>query len=158
MKLYANTDIGQKRQINQDTFFINQYSDNAGFAIVCDGMGGQNAGNIASEIACKSITDLMIANDLSLVPKEEIKDFLISVISQGNLLVYEKSLENDDYFGMGTTLVLALVIDKNAYIAHIGDSRAYISNDKGLIQITKDHSLVQELLDNGTITNEEAFN
>lgn len=149
--LGIETDVGNKRTLNEDS--VGYYEeDDFGIFVIADGMGGHNAGEIASKIAIDTIIEYVInhKNDRS---EEEI---LNEAILSANRKIYRESLLNESCNGMGTTLVGAFVRENNLTMVNIGDSRGYILKDGQLIKITKDHSLVQELLDNGTITNEEA--
>lgn len=142
MKMYGATDIGLVRETNQDNFYI----DTAGkWAVVADGMGGHNGGETASAMAVEEIKKSM-SQGVGL--KES--------ISNANTLVYKKSIDNPQLMGMGTTVVLCEVLGGRVNIAHVGDSRAYLYKDHKLKQITKDHSIVQQLIDSGTITQEQA--
>jgi len=142
MKIYGATDIGLVRATNQDNFYI----DTAGkWAVVADGMGGHNGGETASTMAVDEIKKSM-SQGVGL--KES--------ISNANTLVYKKSVDSPELYGMGTTVVLCEILSGRANIAHVGDSRAYLYRDHKLIQITKDHSIVQQLIDSGTITQEQA--
>ncbi len=155
MKLYGMTDKGLKRSMNQDVFYTHKFSDNAGFAIVCDGMGGENAGNVASAMACDIVSKNIIENENQILTGCNIDEIIVDAISKANVLIYKKSLEEATYKGMGTTLVLTLIVNSVAYIAHIGDSRVYHYKNGNLNQITKDHSRVQELLEQGKINRDE---
>ncbi len=149
--LGIETDVGNKRTLNEDS--VGYYEeDDFGIFVIADGMGGHNAGEIASKIAIDTIIEYVInhKNDRS---EEKI---LNEAILSANRKIYRESLLNESCNGMGTTLVGAFVRENNLTMVNIGDSRGYILKDGQLIKITKDHSLVQELLDNGTITNEEA--
>ena len=157
LELYGKTDVGLKREMNQDVFFVYQLSEQVGFAIVCDGMGGPNGGQVASEMACNTISTRLMESD-NIVDKtdEEIKSLVISATSEANMEVYKMSNIEPGYKGMGTTVVFALRINQKVYITHIGDSRAYVLRGGKLYQITKDHSMVQELVEQGKISAEEA--
>lgn len=165
MEIYGLTDIGQRRENNQDDFYIKKIDDRVCFAIVCDGMGGQNGGQLASKIACETIVAhlLELGDELKTQKEnpdesvEDIKSMMIRGMSKANMAVHEASLVDDAYKGMGTTAILVVVIDDLAYVTHIGDSRVYILNDKKLSQVTRDHSVVQELVDQGELTKEEAL-
>lgn len=147
------TDIGNKRTFNEDS--VGYYEgDDISVYIVADGMGGHNAGEVASRMAKDIVIDYVVSHQEASDMKETLKE----AINSANLKIYKESIINDDCKGMGTTMVVALVRGCDLIIANIGDSRAYILNDNGLTKVTRDHSLVQELLDNGTITGEEARN
>lgn len=142
MKMYGATNIGLVRATNQDNFYI----DTAGkWAVVADGMGGHNGGETASTMAVEEIKKSM-SQGVGL--KES--------VSNANTLVYKKSIDNPELMGMGTTVVLCEVLGGRVNIAHVGDSRAYLYRGHKLKQITKDHSIVQQLIDSGTITQEQA--
>ncbi len=155
MKLAGNTDIGKLRTENQDRFCIGQFSSTAGFALVCDGMGGASGGATASALAMQSMQeDLHTA--LADCKEGFEKAYLTKIMEKANLAVFQTALQQPDLAGMGTTAVCALVKDGQAFIAHAGDSRCYLLRDGGLVQLTRDHSYVQGLVDYGTITLEEA--
>lgn len=142
MKFYGATDQGLTRPTNQDSYHID--ADNC-WAVVADGMGGHNGGETASTMAVDIIKSVMEKGE---DPKE--------AILQANAQIYEKSLGNKELLGMGTTIVLAVVQDQKATIYHVGDSRAYLVKKGKLKQITTDHSIVQQLIESGTITKEQA--
>ena len=142
MKMYGATDIGLVRATNQDNFYIDK---DMKWAVVADGMGGHNGGETASSMAVEEIKKSM-AQGVGL--KES--------ISNANTLVYRASVENPELMGMGTTVVLCEILGGRLNIAHVGDSRAYLYRGGSLKQITKDHSIVQQLIDSGTITEEQA--
>lgn len=157
MNIYGKTDIGLKRETNQDVFYTHKFSEQIGLAIVCDGMGGQNGGNVASKMACDIISQrFKECGNLAFLSEEEIKSLIISATSEANIDIYKTSNLEPGYKGMGTTVVIALVINSKAYIAHIGDSRIYLLKNDKFKQITKDHSVVQELIDQGKISQDEA--
>ena len=140
MKITAKTDKGIVRANNQDSYAAGELSGGAAWAVVCDGMGGAAGGNIASSEAVKTISRAME-----------------SAICRANAFLLDMAQEDKSLTGMGTTCVAVLIIDGTAYIAHVGDSRVYvIPKDGALRQITRDHSYVQELVENGSITQDEA--
>ena len=142
MKMYGGTDIGLVRETNQDNFYIDEAKN---WAVVADGMGGHNGGETASNLAVEEIKKSMA---------EEAE--LTEAVEAANSVVYNMSVENRYLDGMGTTVVLCRVEGGKAHFAHVGDSRAYILRGGELKQITKDHSIVQQLIDCGTITEEQA--
>lgn len=166
MDISGLTDVGKRRETNQDNFCIKKLDERVCFAIVCDGMGGQNGGQLASKIACETIEShlLEIGDELKFQKEnpdesvEDIKSMMIRGMSKANLAVHDAASCDENYKGMGTTTILVVIIDDLAYITHIGDSRVYILTDKKLSQITKDHSVVQELVDQGELTKQEALN
>ena len=142
MKMYGATDIGLVRATNQDNFYIDK---SVKWAVVADGMGGHNGGETASSMAVEEIKKSM-SQGVGL--KE--------CIANANTVVYNHSIVNPELMGMGTTIVLCEVIGCKVNVAHVGDSRAYHYSKGKLKQITKDHSIVQQLIDSGTITEEQA--
>jgi protein phosphatase len=158
LKIGAYTDKGKKRDENQDSCYIPNNESKINVFIVADGMGGHNAGKIASQEAVKSILEYLSKNYNEILND---KDAVISLIKDSilhaNKVLYDKSIQNSEYFGMGTTIAMALVYKHKAYIAHIGDSRIYIMRKDKLTQITRDHSYVEQLIDDGSITREESY-
>lgn len=155
MRIYSKTDIGKARSTNQDAFIAGELVPDAAFAVVCDGMGGANAGNVASETAVKIISEYIIHSYRANMDGYEIEKMLKNAFESANMEIYDKALNNSELSGMGTTAVAVLVHSGTAVIAHIGDSRAYIA-DSELTQLTRDHSVVQSLLESGKISAEDA--
>lgn len=155
------TNIGMKRQVNQDSFLIKEYESGL-LAVVCDGMGGASGGEEASATAVAAFsgyTDISFApeNDQSTVTDaSDIRDSLLSAVRAANNAVYAAAKESAELSGMGTTLVSAFVCDGKVYAVNVGDSRMYIIKDKTVTQITHDHSYVQYLVDIGKLTADEA--
>ena len=149
MKIYGITDKGMVRKSNQDCFYI---SEQGSWCVIADGMGGHNGGEIASTMAVRIIGDFMAQ------PNDDAEDALRTAIVAANNAVYKKSTEKSELDGMGTTVVLLKMDGNIAYIGHVGDSRAYYINGEKIIQLTKDHSIVQKLIDSGTITQNQAKN
>lgn len=156
MKIVAKTDKGLVRENNQDAYAVGELPGEVAWAVVCDGMGGAAGGNIASALAVKVISDKITSSYNEKMRDSSIKNLLDSAITAANIEVYDMAYSRPDLTGMGTTVVAVVVRDNIAHIAHAGDSRAYIVNDDGVEQITVDHSLVQNLVDRGEITKEEA--
>ena len=154
---YGKSDVGMVREMNQDYYYISDDQNEIKLYILADGMGGYKGGEIASKLAVTSAKNY-IENNLKETPKD--KESLIQLIGSSveyaNMVVYEKSKENPELEGMGTTLEICLVYNNRAYIAHIGDSRIYRIRKEFMRKITKDHSYVQKLVEDGTITKEEA--
>ncbi len=142
MKMYGATDKGLVRATNQDSFYIDKQGK---WAVVADGMGGHNGGETASAMTVEEIKKSM-SQGIGL--KEAIEN--------ANTIVYKRATENPELLGMGTTAVLCEVLNDRVNIAYAGDSRAYLFRDGALRQLTKDHSIVQQLIDSGTITKEQA--
>lgn len=158
MKIVAKTDKGKIRESNQDAYAVGELPGEVAWAVVCDGMGGAAGGNIASALAVKVISEKISSSYNAKMKDSSIKNLLDSAITAANIDVYDMADSHPELKGMGTTVVCAIVRDNTAYIAHAGDSRAYIANNDGLKQITTDHSVVQDLLSHGQITEEEAEN
>lgn len=158
MKIVAKTDKGFVRDSNQDAYAVGEFSDEVVWAVVCDGMGGAAGGNIASALAVKVISDKINASYRDTMRDVSIKNMLDSALTAANIEVYDLADAKPELNGMGTTVVCAIVRDNQAFIAHAGDSRAYVLSDGGINQITTDHSVVQDLLDRGKITDEQAAN
>lgn len=156
MKIVAKTDKGLVRENNQDAYAVGELPGEVAWAVVCDGMGGAAGGNIASALAVKVISDKITSSYNEKMRDSSIKNLLDSAITAANIEVYDMAYSRPDLKGMGTTVVAVVVRDNVAHIAHAGDSRAYIVNRDGVEQITVDHSLVQNLVDRGEITKEEA--
>lgn len=158
MFICACSDIGKVREINQDAYFYLE-DDKLPIFIIADGMGGHKAGEVASNTAISTIVSHYQENKQKIIDGEMfIPEFINESVSLANeKLIYES--ENDDELkGMGTTITMCLILEKELYIGHVGDSRAYLLRDNKLTQLTQDHSLVGELLRTGSITKEEALN
>ncbi|MDD6602939.1 MAG: Stp1/IreP family PP2C-type Ser/Thr phosphatase [Eubacteriales bacterium] len=156
MKIVAKTDKGMVRDSNQDAYAVGELPGEVAWAVVCDGMGGAAGGNIASTLAVKVISDKITSSYNSKMRDASIKNLLDSAITAANLEVYDMAYSRPELQGMGTTVVAVIVRDNNAYIAHVGDSRAYIATKDSIEQVTVDHSLVQDLVNQGKITAVEA--
>ncbi len=151
MIMAARTDIGKVRTENQDRYRICEIDDNTAVAVVCDGMGGTNGGGLASDIASNAVYDRMCLSYRSGMEPRAVKSMLVSAVTAANTIVYDKSREDDENRGMGTTCVAALIHNGLAAIASVGDSRAYILDDSGIKQITNDHTVVEYLKSHGMI-------
>ncbi|MFZ5943826.1 MAG: Stp1/IreP family PP2C-type Ser/Thr phosphatase [Bacillota bacterium] len=149
MHVNSLTDIGLVRKANEDKYLTDK---NRGLFVVADGMGGHEAGEIASSIAIKTL-DVVLTNEYIASYQ---RDGLIEAIRKANQLIYQEAKQNINFSGMGTTITAALFIEKTLHIAHIGDSRAYLIRDNSIRLLTKDHSLVGELLRHGELTENEA--
>lgn len=155
MIIHSKIDKGIIRNSNQDAFIAGQLAENITFAIVCDGMGGANAGNIASEIAVKTVSEYLYNSFRDNMTLNDFERTLKNAISSANLLIFNRAVKDEALKGMGTTIVAAIVKDNDAIIAHVGDSRIYLLNDE-IKQLTKDHSIVQTLIENGEISPDDA--
>lgn len=156
MTITGKSDIGLVRKTNQDTFTFGQLGKNASYAIVCDGMGGENGGSVASEIACDAICSHIRQGYRSRMDANSIRNLLITAVHSANAAVYQKSASTPGLEGMGTTVVAAVMTGNMAYLAHVGDSRAYLHNTEETVRITTDHSIVQVLIDQGKLTEDAA--
>ena len=155
MKLAGKTDVGRVRQENQDDYRAGELPGGAVWALVCDGMGGAKGGREASQGACNVIENFFQEQYAQCGAGQE-EPFLKKALLYANHFVFQKAAHEEALAGMGTTAVCALVRSGNVYLCHAGDSRAYLIRDGKLTQLTHDHSYVQELVDCGTITEEEA--
>lgn len=157
IKAYAKSDKGKIREINQDSYYISNSLDEIQLYILADGMGGYNGGEIASSLAIQTAKSY-IENNFKDIPKDRdsIIQLLGSSMEYANMIVYEKSKENPELQGMGTTLEICLIYNNKVYIGHVGDSRIYRIRKQFIRKLTQDHSYVQKLVKEGTITNEQA--
>ncbi len=155
MKYSILTDRGILRETNQDNCMAACPDADSCYAVVCDGMGGAQAGDVASEIAVKIIADRIAAAWRKDMTNGSVIRLLESAITAANVTIYDKAEEDPALSGMGTTVVAAVIIGDRLVVAHAGDSRAYACTDR-LTQLTKDHSLVQDMVDAGMITQEQA--
>ena len=156
MKLAGKTDVGQVRQDNQDDYRAGLLPGDGAWALVCDGMGGAKGGREASQMSCDVIERCFQEHYGSKCLPGEEETFLKRALVSANRAVFQQSVREPSLAGMGTTAVCVLVRSDRAYLCHAGDSRAYLFRDGALCQLTHDHSYVQELVDCGTITVEEA--
>ncbi len=159
MNFYGISDRGKIRQINQDVCLTHYDSTlNTAILVVCDGMGGAKAGDIASAMAAESFMEYMKSH---MTKASNVIDFMQRMneaVRIANSEVYEKSMNDADCAGMGTTLVAAVITGNSAVIANVGDSRAYHITGGNISQITKDHSVVEDMIDRGDLTRSEATN
>ena len=157
--VFAKSDIGKAREINQDYYYISEENEEPRLYILADGMGGYKGGEIASKLAIQSAKSY-IENNFKEIPKD--KDSIIQLVGSSmeyaNMVVYEKSKEVPELEGMGTTLELVLGYGNKIYIGHVGDSRIYRVRKNIIRKLTTDHSYVEKLVKEGTITREEAEN
>ncbi len=157
IKAYAKSDIGKLRENNQDYYYISNSLDEVQLYILADGMGGYNGGEIASKLAVQTAKSY-IENNFKDIEKD--RDSIIQLVASSmeyaNMVVYEKSKESKELEGMGTTLEICLIYNNRAFIGHVGDSRIYRIRKEFMRKLTQDHSYVQKLVKDGTITQEEA--
>ena len=156
MTVYGQTHIGLVRETNQDALEYGTLNNGAQYAVVCDGMGGANGGNIASKIAVEVIGSRIRDGYQENASYASTEHLLTSAMATANAGVYDRAQREEALAGMGTTVVAVIAYENMAYISHVGDSRLYLYRDGTLTQITRDHSVVQELIESGQITEEEA--
>jgi len=155
--VYSHT--GKVRKCNEDYYYIPPDGHRGlDIIIVADGMGGHNAGDLASRTAVEEILRFFESSRVEIASADSMKDAIYESIQSANHKVYNLSLTRERFSGMGTTLTMAIFGNGCAYMGHVGDSRGYLISSDGVRQITRDHSLVQELLDNGSITRDEFDN
>ncbi|NBG89127.1 Stp1/IreP family PP2C-type Ser/Thr phosphatase [Isachenkonia alkalipeptolytica] len=156
MKGRAMSSVGKVRKANEDFFGIHEKGQL--FYMVADGMGGHKAGDVASEETVGCVSEFLQKHLHPEARGAEVEKILGESISEANTEIFEKAQKQEECSGMGTTLTLAVPLPKEnkVYFAHVGDSRAYVIEKDGIYQVTRDHSLVQELVINGDITEEEA--
>ena len=157
IKAYAKSDVGKVRELNEDSFYISDSLDEIQLYILADGMGGYKGGEVASKLAIQSAKNYIESNFKQIEKdKDSIIQLVGSSVEYANMIVYEKSKENDELNGMGTTLDVCLIYNNRVFIGHVGDSRVYRIRKEFMRKLTQDHSYVQKLVKDGTITKEEA--
>lgn len=149
------TDVGLVRKENQDAYGIREQEGRA-LCVVCDGMGGAAGGKLASQIAVSTFLDELEARLTPDMDQEAQKAVTAQAVARANTAIRNTAGQSPQYSGMGTTLVSAIICGGMAVIANVGDSRAYHVGPEGIRRITKDHSLVERMVDRGDITAEEA--
>lgn len=159
MRILGKSDIGKAREMNQDSFFVSEETDAIKLFILADGMGGYKGGEIASKLAVVSAKNFITNNFPKIIKeKEEILKLISDAIEYANFIVYEKSKESPEISDMGTTLDICLIYNNKVFIGHIGDSRVYRIRKNVIRKLTNDHSYVAQLVKEGKITKEEAYN
>lgn len=157
LKIAGFTDTGLRRNYNQDFIGFNQ---ELGIAVLADGMGGHQAGEVAAHMAVESVLEtLQNLGDRQTarsITGSQLLEFVSTTISHSNSMIYQASEANEERKGMGTTVVAAIVKGSQVYAGHVGDSRLYLFRDNTLRRITRDHSLMQDLIDKGFYTEDEA--
>ena len=152
MQVWGITHRGAVRSQNQDAYAARQLEDGRIIAVVCDGMGGARAGNVASTMA----VELFMKEFLNRVGDAREEERMQRAAALANQEIFQRSIREEECTGMGTTLVAALVGEREAVILNEGDSRAYHINQDGIVLITRDHSLVEDLVERGELTREQA--
>lgn len=158
MRVYAKTDIGKAREMNQDFYYVSEEYEGMRLCILADGMGGYKGGEIASSLATNSAKEYIQQNfkNIELTP-DKIQELIKNAMNYANKIVYEKSRLCKELEQMGTTLEICVMYGNKVFIGHIGDSRIYRIRRNIIRRITTDHSYVETLVKDGTITREEAF-
>lgn len=156
IKAWGITDKGAVRSQNQDSYYLDVRSEKLAVALVCDGMGGARAGNVASTLAVEQFVETIrhLPEGTPAAPEA----LLARASEAANRAVYDRSRSDPDCWGMGTTMVAALVAGETAYLLNVGDSRGYHIGPEGIRRITRDHSLVEDMVRRGDITPEQARN
>tara|TARA_R110002073_G_scaffold139145_1_gene289075 strand:- start:698 stop:1456 length:759 start_codon:yes stop_codon:yes gene_type:complete len=157
LKIVGYTDTGVRREYNQDHIGFDQ---DLGIAVLADGMGGHKAGEVAAHMAVKFVLDKLknfaLQETSVSITGSQLLEFVSNTISASNAAIFQAQEAEEAYSGMGTTVVAAMVVGSQAYIAHVGDSRLYVRRNRDVKRVTKDHSLVQDLIDRGFYTEREA--
>ena len=164
MLCFGKTDVGKKRNVNQDSFKPTVINSTTVLAVVCDGMGGAAGGGVAGNLAaetftqfvCDHITELAKKKSLSRSDEHKIRGILVNAAASANSAVFERATSDVSLHGMGTTLVATLAICGMLFTVNIGDSRMYLISEGSIRQITHDHSYVQYLVDTGRLSPEDA--
>ena len=158
MNLFGLTDTGKVRADNQDSYAIRILDEDLAVAVVCDGMGGAQAGNVASAVAVEAFAAAVEEGWKQSPPRDgaQCGQLMRDACHRANQAVFGLSQTNPDYQGMGTTLVAVLLWGEEVTVVNVGDSRAYLLRQDGIRQITQDHSLVQALVNRGELTREQA--
>ena len=147
MKVFVQTDIGRIRPLNEDFYYLPREGEQ--FCAVADGMGGHNAGEVASATAVEVYAEAMRAGHVSAVSIHQ-------AVESANTAVHEKSLRSPEFSGMGTTFTALAQAGRTMHIAHVGDSRAYLLRNDTIMRLTMDHTLVEDMVMKGLITAREA--
>lgn len=157
LKIAGYTDTGMRREFNQDHIGFDR---DLGLAVLADGMGGHKAGEVAAHMAVnfvlEKLQNLALQENSVAITGSQLLEFVSNTISASNAAIYQAQEAEEAYAGMGTTVVAAMVVGTQAYVGHVGDSRLYIRRNRTVKRITKDHSLVQDLIDRGFYTEREA--
>ena len=156
MQSWGLTDQGCVRKQNQDSYQIEQLDRGGLLCVVCDGMGGAKSGNIASSLAVDVFVQEVKRSWKPFMDQEHIDQMLTGAAKLANFTVYDQSLQFEDFDGMGTTLVAVLVKNRRVTVVNVGDSRAYSITSGSIKQVTRDHSLVQMMVERGDLTPEVA--
>jgi len=155
MRAWGATDQGKARTDNQDVYYFS-CDDDMALCVVCDGIGGARAGKVASKVACDTAVDEIKRRRKAGQKASLSEKSIAEAVEIANRVVYHMSTTNESYYGMGTTMVGALISGGETLVFNIGDSRAYLLSGSKLSRITRDHSAVEHMVEKGDITAEEA--
>ena len=158
MEFWSLTDPGCVRTMNQDACYGDYLDKSTLLCVVCDGMGGAKAGNVASTLALDVFTQELKNSYHGDFSGDKLKNVLENAVKLTNFTVYDQAQQFEDFAGMGTTLAAALIHGREVTVVNVGDSRVYRINDEGITQITRDHSVVQLMVDRKEMTPEQAKN
>lgn len=160
MRILAKSDIGKAREMNQDSYYISDLeSDELKLYILADGMGGYKGGEIASSLAVANVKNYIVNHfKKTRKDRENLLKLLRYAIEHANKVIYDKAQQDEELHDMGTTLDVCLIYNNRVFIGHVGDSRVYRIRKNIMRKITTDHSYVEKLVKEGTITREEAYN
>lgn len=159
MRFAVKSDRGKVREVNEDSYnIIAGYSGIPTVFLIADGMGGHNSGEVASKMAVDLASEYIFMLPSSAFDEENILAHISEIMKKANESITEAAGQKEVHTGMGTTFIIAVVLSTRMYIGHIGDSRVYLIRDGNMQRLTTDHSFVEELVKNGTLTREEAEN
>ena len=160
MRILAKSDIGKAREMNQDSYYVSDLEkDELKLYILADGMGGYKGGEIASSLAVTNSKNYIVNNfKKTKKDRESILKLIKDAIEYANMLIYEKAKQEPELQDMGTTIDVCLLYNNKVFIGHVGDSRVYRIRKNIMRKLTTDHSYVEKLVKEGTITKEEAYN
>ncbi len=156
MEVFSRSDIGLIRKENQDSCSFSVISSSCVWAVVCDGMGGARGGKTASSLAVEYITEFLNKNYNDKLSEEDLSALLIDAVDGANSKIYDASVDDVELTGMGTTCDLVFIRSSVVHVVHVGDSRTYSIRGGKILQLTEDHSVVQEMVKRGEITQEQA--
>lgn len=155
MRTFGSTDIGLRRELNEDSYVTFQNDRKDWIGVVCDGIGGSAAGEVASRLAVDTIAEAFKKNPV-LDHDYQVDEWIQTVLNHANDTIFYTAKEHEEEQGMGTTCVGFILTKGSTYIFNVGDSRVYADYEEGLIQMSEDHNVVSRLLANGEISIEEA--
>lgn len=156
ISIIGGTDKGLVRKTNQDCYNIAVLTETLAYAVLCDGMGGENGGGVASEIATRFVSEALRKDLREGLGEPSLRSIIESAVAGANALVYAAAQRDPLLAGMGTTLIIAVFSGEHLYVGYVGDSRVYLTTPEEELRLTKDHTVVQMLLDIGEITEQDA--